>query len=59
MREPAILREQAAELRRAAQTTREAERQRVFPMLADHCERTATKIESGAAAGQSTDTDAA
>jgi len=50
MREPAVLREKAFELRRAAQTTREAERQRVFPMLADRCEHAATEIEQGAAA---------
>lgn len=56
MREPALLREQAIELRRAAQTTREAERQRVFPLLANRCEQAATEIEQGAAAsGQSTD----
>ena len=47
MREPALLREKAFELRRAAQTTREAERQRVFPILADECELTATMIEQG------------
>lgn len=50
MREPAQLREQAFELRRAAQTTREAERQRVFPILANHCEQAATEIEQEAAA---------
>lgn len=55
MREPALLREQAFELRRAAQTTREAERQRVFPILANQCEQAATEIEQGAAApGQAT-----
>lgn len=59
MREPAILREQAFELRRAARTTRDAERQRVFPILADHCERAATELEQGAAApGQFTGADA-
>lgn len=47
MREPALLREKAFELRRAAQTTREAERQRVFPMLAEACELAATEIEQG------------
>lgn len=52
MREPALLREKAFELRRAAQTTREAERQRVFPILADECELTATMIERGAEPGQ-------
>ncbi len=50
MREPALLREQAFELRRAAQTTRDAERQRVFPILAKHCEQAAMEIEQGAAA---------
>jgi hypothetical protein len=50
MREPAVLREKAFELRRAAQTTREAERQRMFPLLADRCEQAATEIEQGAAA---------
>ena len=50
MREPALLREQAFELRRAAQTTREAERQRVFPILAKRCEQAAMEIEEGAAA---------
>lgn len=50
MREPALLREQAFELRRAAQTTREAERQRVFPILAKRCEQAAMEIEQGAAA---------
>ena len=52
MREPALLREQAFELRRAAQTTREAERQRVFPILANQSEQAATEIERGTAAGQ-------
>jgi len=47
MGKPALLRERAVELRRAAETTREAERQRVFPMLADHCEQTAEEIERG------------
>ncbi len=49
MGKPAFLREQAFELRRAAETTRDAERQRVFPILADHCEHTAEEIERGAA----------
>lgn len=54
MREPALLRERAFELRRAAQTTREAERQRVFPLLANRCEQAAVEIEQGSAApGQS------
>lgn len=47
MREPALLREKAFELRRAAQTTRDAERQRVFPILAEECELTALMIEQG------------
>lgn len=55
MREPALLREKAFELRRAAQTTREAERQRVFPILADACELAATAIERGAGSGQGAD----
>ena len=54
MREPALLRERAFELRRAAQTTREAERQRVFPLLANRCEQAAVEIEQGSATpGQS------
>lgn len=48
MHKPALLREQAFELRRAAQTTREAERQRVFPFLANQCEQEAMEIERGA-----------
>jgi len=51
MREPALLREQAFELRRAAQTTRDAERQRVFPILAEECELTAMVIEQGQSDG--------
>ncbi|GEM_PF-5890564 len=50
MREPALLRAQAFALRRAAQTTREAERQRVFPILASQCEQAAAEIEQQAAA---------
>lgn len=55
MREPALLREKAFELRRAAQTTRDAERQRVFPILAAECELAAMEIEQGAPPRQGAD----
>jgi len=46
MTDPKTLRQEAAKLRECAKTTREAERQRVFPMLAEHCERLAAKLET-------------
>lgn len=50
MGKPALLQEYALQLRRAAETTWEAERRRIFPILVDHCEQVATKIETDAAA---------
>jgi hypothetical protein len=46
MADPKTLRQDAAKLRECAKTTREAERQRVFPVLAEHCEKLAAKMEA-------------
>jgi hypothetical protein len=43
--DPKSWREKAARFRACAQMTREAERQRVFPALADECESVAKELE--------------
>lgn len=45
MADPKSLRQEAAKFRECAKTTRDAERERVFPMLAEHCESLAAKLE--------------
>lgn len=46
MADPKTLRQDAAKFRECAKTTRDAERERYFPLLADHCEKLAAKLEA-------------
>jgi hypothetical protein len=46
--ESKIWRDNAARLRQCARMTREAERQRIFPKLADECETRARELEQSA-----------
>ena len=43
--DPKSWRETAAQFRALAQSTREAERQRIFPVLAEECETVARDLE--------------
>jgi hypothetical protein len=43
--DPRVWREKASRLRECAKTTREAERQRLFPALAEQCEDVARELE--------------
>lgn len=43
--DPKSWREKAARFRACAEMTREAERQRIFPALADECENVADELE--------------
>ncbi len=46
MPDPTVWRERADEFRERARTTREAERQRLFPLLAAYCEHLAQTKQS-------------
>lgn len=50
MRDAAQWRKKAATLRENAKITRDAERERVYKVLAEDCDRIASRIERGAQA---------